>query len=186
MRFRVRHLLLLVLIASVAFFLLTKQVRIAKQLRASDAVLKFQFEFEQWEDERRYRLISTPQRPLLVRLLGADMASTIVQVSVKRANDPSEIAELCSQLPHLRTLSIKECPLSDDDIAQLATLRKLRGLHLNDTAITDRSADTLSRMKNLSVLHLGGTALSNETIDKLKKSLPKTRIWSQNLSGGFM
>ena len=156
----------------------TKQWRIAAELRAADAVIYYRYQYDNWDDPERYSRNSDAVLHSLLRFAGPDFGSTIVDVSLVGPKDPSRAAELCSKLPNLRLLGIRDCPLSDDDLERFTNLNDLRGLYLRGTSITNESVATLRKFKHLRVLNVTETSLSAVAIDELKSALPNTKIHS--------
>ena len=185
-KFSLRFALVAIGVFSVFAAMLTKQQRIAAQLRQHNVRIEYRYEYDNWDDLNHYSHNVDAELPSIRRLFGPDLASTIVSVSARNAEDPSAIAELASQLPHLRRVAIQDAPLTDHDLERFVGMRKLRVLHLRGTALTDSSIQTLGQMTQLGVLNLQNTILSDNAIDALRDALPNTRIHTGATSGGFM
>ncbi|WP_145121233.1 hypothetical protein [Rosistilla oblonga] len=152
--------------------------------------MSYRYQFKNYDDADHYSLDNDAELSGTLSYFGPDVASTIVQVRSRGANDPSEIARLSSKLAHLRTLVIRDTPLTDVDLLPLVALTRIRGLHLQGTAITDESVLILSQLQSLVVLNVENTSLSESAIDELRAALPHARIWfgpvSGSMSGGMM
>jgi len=181
-----RVILVVIAFFAVTFAILTRQQRVAKQLRSLGATMNYRYQYDRWEDLDRYSFDPEKSMGARVTWLGPDLADTIVSVRSTEADRPDQIARLASRLPHLRSLSIQETSLRNEDLQPILRLKKLRGLYLRGTAIDDSSVATFSQMKQLAVLNLRNTELSEEAIVALRKALPETRIHTGPYSGGFM
>jgi hypothetical protein len=187
-KFSLRFTLVAVAVLAAVFAYASKQRRIASLLRASDANVKlhYRFQYENYDDVKRYSLDHDAELAPALRFFGPDVASTIVSVSSTGSNDPFEIARLSSQLPHIRQLAIQDTPLKDRDLSPLVSLTKLRGLYLRGTAITDDSVAILLQIRSLRVLNVTNTSLSDSAINQLRQALPGARIHAGTHFGGRM
>ncbi len=176
MKYSVRILLLFVAVAAVSFRYASMQWRIAKELRANDVAIFYRFQYKNWEDTINYTRIEDADSDVFIRLVGPDLASTVVEVEANNPYDPARVAELCAKLPELRRLTIQDCDFSDADLAKLVGLSELHELHLRGTSLTDLSMETLARMKQLRVLNISETSLSFDAIKKLRVALPTTQL----------
>ncbi len=171
-------------VVAVAFGIVTRQRHIASQLRKLNVRIVYRYQYEDWEDLKHYSLNSDAELSRVGKLLGPDLASTIVNISSADSQNPSEIAKLASQLPHLRLLAIQDTALNDEALKYLVDLSELQGLYLRGTAITDASVETLSQMSHLEVLNIQNTNLSDQAIQSLRDALPDTRVTTGYSSGG--
>lgn len=185
-KFSLRFALIAIGIIGVAAALLTKQQRIAGQLRQHNVRIEYQYQYENWSDLNRYSFNGDAELSSIGTFVGPDLASTVVSVSSRNADNPAEIARLASKLPSLRRIAIQDTELRDDELERLSNLQELRVLHLRGTMLTDSSIRTLSLMNQLRVLNLRNTSLSQEAIEDLREALPNTRIHTGATSGGFM
>lgn len=185
-RISIRFMLLGLAVVAILLAIATRQQRIAFGLRQMDAQITYRYQYNHWEDPNHYSLDNDATLSPIGQRLGADLTSTIVTVRSSKASNPARIAQLASQLPHLRTLSILDSALNDRDLRHLTGLTELRGLHLCGTAITDESVDTLSRISQLVVLNVQDTRLSDSAIRSLKRALPNTRVHTGIRQGGYM
>ena len=171
-----RWLLVAIALFAILVTVATSQLRIARQLRAEEVRIRYQCNYDNWDDLERYTLNAKAKPPMLVRFFGPDIGSTIVDISATACRNPARVAELSSQLSELRLLSIQECDLADSDLVPLLKLKKLRGLYLRDTKITDASIGVLKQMEQLKVLNLHNTELSSHAVANLQAALPNTKI----------
>lgn len=185
-RFSIRALVIAIALIAICLHFATRQRRIAAELRAADARIYYRYQYENWDDPERYSRNNEAELDSFIHVIGADIGSTIVDVSLSGPQDPPRVAELCSKLPNLRLLAIQDCPLSDDDLTRLTGLNDLRGLYLRGTSITDASVTTLKQLRHLRVLNVTETSLSEEAVAELRKSLPNTRVHSGARNGGMM
>lgn len=183
-KFSMRLVLIAVGVLGVTFAIVTKQQRIASQLRKLNVRIEYRYQYDNWEDLNHYSLNGDAELSRVGNLLGPDLASTIVNISSTDSQNPSEIAKLASQLPHLRLLAIQDTALNDEALEYLVDLSELQGLYLRGTAITDASVETLSQMSHLEVLNIQNTNLSDWAIQSLRDALPETRIHTGYSSGG--
>jgi hypothetical protein len=185
-RYTLRSILVAVPIIALLASWQTNQLRVSRQLRAANVLLDYEYQFDDWYDEDRYTRNHDNRLPLLVRLLGPDVASNIVKLRSTQSNDPSHIAVLAAELPKLRTIAIQDCSLTDADLTWFAELTNLRGLHLSGTRITNDAVATLRQLRHLRVLNITNTALSNDAIELLRESLTETRIHTGPRQTGSM
>lgn len=73
---------------------------------------------------------------------------------------------------NLEELRLQETKTTDQDVAQLTTLRKLKKVNLNSTEVTDRSVDFFSKFPNLTQLAAWDTTVSPDAA----KTFVKTRF----------
>ena len=79
-----------------------------------------------------------------------------------------------SLFPEVKSLSLFDSPVGDDDLAQMAGLGSLETLYLGRTRITDAGLADVARFKSLTTLGLSDTRISDEGIGRLA-SLSKLR-----------
>jgi uncharacterized membrane protein len=84
------------------------------------------------------------------------------------------LKELLPIAPQVISLHLAGMPVTDNEIALLASFQHLEKLNLNHTAITGQTLDRLSHLKNLHTLQLSGTVISASSIEPLL-ALPKLR-----------
>ena len=183
-KFSMRLVFLAVGVVAVTLGIATKQRQIASQLRKLNVHIKYRYQYDNWEDLNHYSLNRDAELSRVGKLLGPDLASTIVNIRSADSQNPSEIAKLASQLPHLRLLAIQDTALNDEALKYLVDLSELQGLYLRGTAITDASVETLSQMSHLEVLNIQNTNLTDQAIQSLRDALPDTRVTTGYSSGG--
>lgn len=77
---------------------------------------------------------------------------------------------------NLEELRLHETATTDDDVAQLAPLRKLKKINLNSTEVSDRSVDFLTKFPNLVQLAAWDTTISPMAADSfIKTRFPETK-----------
>ncbi|MEN9469140.1 MAG: hypothetical protein RL630_873, partial [Verrucomicrobiota bacterium] len=77
---------------------------------------------------------------------------------------------------NLEELRLQETATTDEDVAQLAPLRKLAKINLNGTEVTDRSVDFLTKFPNLVQLAAWDTTVSPVAADSfIKARFPETK-----------
>lgn len=186
-KFSMRLVFLAAAVVAVALGIVTKQRHIASQLRKLNVRIEYRYQYDNWEDLKHYSLNSDAELSGVGELLGPDLASTIVSISSKGSQDPSKIAKLASQLPHMRMLAIVDTALNDEDLKYLVDLSELQCLCLRGTAITDASVESLSQMSHLVILDIENTNLSDDASQSLRDALPDTRLFTgPSRGGGFM
>jgi hypothetical protein len=79
-------------------------------------------------------------------------------------------------MSQLKLLSLRHTPLTDEGLEQLAKLTELRRLYFYDTAVTDAGLARLRPLKKLEILHLGKTGVTFAGADEFEKDLPRSPI----------
>ena len=87
-------------------------------------------------------------------------------------NDVFEIQRDLQNLPLLESISFEGCPLSDQAVQAIVSLKGLKSLDLRNTNITDASLEYLERLPRLEKLDLRGTKLSSEKLTEFQKIHP--------------
>ncbi|HEY1786166.1 MAG TPA: hypothetical protein VGG30_11475, partial [Pirellulales bacterium] len=78
--------------------------------------------------------------------------------------------------PHLSTLDLRKCKISDVGIDSIADLPEVYFLALDRTAITNAGLAKLGRMKGLRFLSVSNTAADEEGIDAIKRAIPGLNV----------
>jgi hypothetical protein len=86
--------------------------------------------------------------------------------------DPKTLGGLQS----LKRLDLTRSQVSDELLAQIATLNKLQQLNLSGTNITDENLKHLAGMKNLVMLDLSNTSVTVAAARELRKSIAYLKI----------
>ena len=109
----------------------------------------------------------------LKKLKTLDMGSTgITDAGLKR------IAAL-KALEHLR---LDDTKVSDDGLVAVANLAELGQLGLNRTLVTDAGLLHLTGLKKLGCLDIQQTAVSDGAVDRIRKAIPRLRVWPDHPS----
>ncbi len=113
--------------------------------------------------------------PLLKKLAGFGKLEAL---EVSRVNLTKEDCGYISQLTNLWNLSLKDAPVTDEDIAQFKNLKKLRELDLSRcNNLTLKSIDTLAQMKSLEQIRATEELMQADSATRLRKALPKLRVF---------
>lgn len=181
-QFRLRGMLLFVLVCALAFAYVGRHLRIAR--READVAVTL------GNLGAAVTLESSPAAPPLLRQLAPLHRLTTVSVRDQRwlsAEADLFVAELArlSDLRHLRLrhtplesshvrriaalerlefLALAECPLTSDDVRSLAALERLSWLDLSGTPIGDAALTSLPPFRRLVVLDLAGTAIGDASL----------------------
>ena len=83
---------------------------------------------------------------------------------------------ILSQFPKLIELNLARRPLSDDDIAALATSPALDTLLLKGGKLTDASIEHLKRFPKLTMLVIAGRDKNSPWAKKLEEALPNCKF----------
>ncbi|MBB75702.1 MAG: hypothetical protein CMJ75_14450 [Planctomycetaceae bacterium] len=82
-----------------------------------------------------------------------------------------------TNLPQLQILELDSCPqLSDSALVQVAKIRSLKTLNLRDTPITDAGVEYLTSLKKLRTLSIGNSQITEAGVAKLQQALPNCTV----------
>lgn len=81
----------------------------------------------------------------------------------------------------LRTLILKQCPISSDGLKHLAQLSHLTDLDLTGTPINDEAIRPLSEIKTLRILDVRETRITANGAAHLQAALPKCVVYHESL-----
>ena len=97
-------------------------------------------------------------------------------LEVSRVNLTKEDCGYISQLTNLWNLSLKDTPVTDEDIAQFKNLKKLRELDLSRcNKLTLKSIDTLAQMKSLEQIRATEALMKADSTTRLRFALPRLK-----------
>ena len=97
-------------------------------------------------------------------------------LEVSRVNLTKEDCGYISQLTNLWNLSLKDTPVTDEDIAQFKNLKKLRELDLSRcNKLTLKSIDTLAQMKSLEQIRATEALMQADSTTRLRFALPRLK-----------
>jgi len=97
-------------------------------------------------------------------------------LEVSRVNLTKEDCRYISQLTNLWNLSLKDAPVTDEDIAQFKNLKKLRELDLSRcNKLTLKSIDTLVQMKSLEQIRATEALMQADSATRLRYALPRLK-----------
>jgi hypothetical protein len=103
-------------------------------------------------------------------------------LEVSRVNLTNEDCGYISQLTNLWNLSLKDAPVTDEDIAQFKNLKKLRDLDLSRcNKLTLKSIDTLAQMKSLEQIRVTEALMQEDSAKKLRKALPRLKGFDESI-----
>jgi len=189
-QFRLRTLLLFVLIAHIGFswFVVKlnqarKQERAIAELRKSRAWITYDWEQEAFKraprDELGYPLPyeSKPPAPIWLRnWLGVDFFACVVRVSFNIKGVDADLIHL-QDLPGLYRVSLGETQGTREGLQYLAEIETLRELALTDTPTCDADLTALHELKSLESISLTRTQVTDDGVRKLQHALPNCRIF---------
>lgn len=82
-----------------------------------------------------------------------------------------------TDLPQLQILELDSCPqLSDSALVYVAKIRSLKTLSLRDTPITDAGVEHLTSLKKLRALSIGNSQITQAGVAKLQQALPNCTV----------
>lgn len=205
-RFRLRTLLLVVLIAGVVTFgARTWRMRAHSQARTVELIVSLGgvvvYDFERDTNRGPSSL-----RRWLARNVNPHYFGEVIEIWIAEDNfgpvdvtnkDLEEIADLASlealaiahgcfvsdvgikhlsRLSSLRKLDLSGCSVSDQSIQYMVRLNNLEELSLFATDVGDEGAATLCSLQKLRTLNLDETSVSRACVDNLKSKMPRTQI----------
>ncbi|MGO9115291.1 MAG: leucine-rich repeat domain-containing protein [Thermoguttaceae bacterium] len=77
----------------------------------------------------------------------------------------------------LKTLGLCATETTDAGLAPLANLACLEHLNLASTPVSDACLVHLAGIKKLSWLQVNQTAITDDGVDRIRKAMPKLRVW---------
>jgi len=80
-------------------------------------------------------------------------------------------------LGKLRMLDLCDTPIGDEGARFVSLLTGLEELRLDKTSVTDAGLVHIAKLKNLRQLSLAETYVTRAGVDRLKKTMPKLRVW---------
>jgi len=87
----------------------------------------------------------------------------------------AEVLESVGRMRWLTSLSLRETPVSDVDVAHLAPLSSLRSLDLQFTAVTEAGVNSLATLTSLEKLTVDPGMMASG-LERLKERLPRLEI----------
>jgi Leucine-rich repeat (LRR) protein len=129
----------------------------------SPTVLQFQNPFAESAE---------PRGPKWLRQVAGDcvLDHVLFVDCAQRLDDRKDVEaalQLLEPMSRLKTLSLADCPITDEDLRALGHLRSLRTLSLDRTSITDASAPRIAKFEELEELSLSGTAVTGDALRHL-------------------
>jgi hypothetical protein len=157
-QFRLRTLLIIVLVLSLPLSWLAVRMQKARQQREAMDLLESKgcfmlYPFGWWVDG-----ISVPDG-----VLGAN--SRVTDADLRHLQALSDV----------EAINLNNTGITDDGLRHLGSLTQLRSLSLESTAITDNGLTHLSDLKNLEYLYLDRTSITDAGVKHLMR-LPNLRV----------
>jgi len=136
------------------------------------------------------QLSATPQEkkadsPTIAKLRAAGAIvqvekSEVVSIGFAKDSDPAPLLPLLREFPALHVLGFTDTKITDDALAQVATLKGIDSIGLRNTPMTDAGLAHLSKLNTITFLNLAGTKITDAGLVHLSKL---TGITGLNLSG---
>ena len=105
-----------------------------------------------------------------------------LKMSGKLSGDGLKV--LSSQFPALMTIAFDRSDIGDDDLAEIAKVKKLVGLFLSYTNVTDKGLPHLVSLSNLKNIRLSNTAVTDEGVKSLVSLKALVQLDLSNTSVG--
>jgi len=105
-----------------------------------------------------------------------------LKMSGKLSGDGLKV--LSTQFPALTTIAFDRSDINDDDLIEIAKVKKLIGLFLSHTNITDKGLLRLTDLSSLKIIRLGNTAVTDEGVKSLVSHKALVNIDLSNTSIG--
>ena len=118
---------------------------------------------------------------VLPRLKNMKVLSQL-KMSGKLSGDGLKV--LSTQFPALTSIAFDRSDIDDDDLIEIAKVKKLIGLFLAHTNATDKGMPHLTDLSNLTMLRLGNTAVTDEGVKSLVPLKALVNIDLSNTSVG--
>lgn len=134
--------------------------------------------------EERFRSLLVAERDAITSLrdLGGEVemeGEEVVTVRLRGAKVTNDRLKL-RHLPFIRSLELRDCPITNDGLKRVAGLENLTNLHIEGAPITDAGLEHLSDLKNLENLNLARTGVTDAGLTHLKGLAKLKRL---NVSG---
>lgn len=168
-QFRLRTLLIVMLVAAIPCAMLGRKIARKRQERAATATIakwggKVKYDYEGNQD-------AIPPGPEWLRwIFGNDFFSDVVGVYFPRQATPDDsgLAAIEEELPQLRDLGLYKARITDDGLKHLNRLTQLESLNLDETQLTDKGMSHIKGLTKLKNLWLCGTKITDEGLVNLK------------------
>jgi Leucine Rich repeat len=162
-RFSIRGLIVLVLLAAIGLGSLARSVRAQRDAVATTTRAGGSVKYD-WESvDKPGAIRGNPWAPSwLVDLVGVDYFGHVTFVELTKRSPASDAAiTQLGTFSRLTYLDLRGSSLNDDGLANLIGLTELRGLDLSATRVTDAGLVHLERMTNLTSLRLHHTSVTD-------------------------
>lgn len=186
LRYRLRTLLSLMVLAAVSLALLTavrtksqRTAMVVDHLTAAGATLTF----DGWSAMiGRFMHDQVPPQPNWLRtIFGTYAFADIVCVDAGRCRLSSADVDLVCELPRLRFLFVNGENFGNDNLERLASARTIETLWLQSTRVTDEGLSAIKRMEALRSLDLCGGKLGDEAMRRIAANSRLTRLHIENI-----
>ena len=174
LRFRLRTLLLLILITCAGMSWLSIKMKQASNQRATvEAIQKSGGSVNYEEPYYAYYAGDGSSYPAwAVKLLGRDFFFKVVAADAYHSDFGDEGTECLKRLPDLEVLEFNCTQISDAGLANLAGLARLKELFLkyeqpDKLRVTDAGLEYLNSLTNLQILDLSGTQVTGSGLEYL-------------------
>lgn len=179
-QYRVRTLMLLILVASIgmSWFAVTLR-RATRQRDAVKTIVRlggfvtYDYMIDHAGNQR-----PNPQGPApewLRRMLGDDFFARVVAVNLDSTEVTDADLECLKPLSHLRRVNLFNTRITDAGLKHLKPLPRLQRLELGGTQVTDAGLEHLKGLTELQSVY-GGNGVTDEGMKRLQQALPKL-VW---------
>lgn len=112
--------------------------------------------------------------------LSAVTAPRLRELYVDRTQVECKSVRLSQQFPQLKILEASDCPIGDEGLADLVSLRYLRTLRLRNTRVTGSAFGASGDLRELKILLLNGSPISTEGMRQIGQLKSVRVIYLEN------
>jgi hypothetical protein len=184
-RFSLRTLLILVTLGAAAFGWFGIKMRQAQRQKESVAAVRnlggivgYDYEFDSVGNQKANA--SPPTPAWLRKTLGDDFFAEVKYVFLCGCGADDETLVLIRGMPRLESLNISyTTKITDDGLANLASLTELRELRMSNTGVTDAGLAHLRGLKKLKDLNLARTHVTDAVLKQMTDypALEELNVW---------
>jgi hypothetical protein len=179
LRFRLRGLIVLVIVVGAGLGWIVRQAHVQRDAVATieEAGGSVRYDWE-WSNGKSLPG-GKPWAPRwLVNLIGVDYfghVTAVVSHHMSAATSDAVTAQV-GRLTRVQSLNLHDSSISDSALRHLRALTNLTVLLLYRTQVSDAGLVHLKGLTNLSYLQLDGTQVTDAGVEELKRALPNLRV----------
>jgi hypothetical protein len=123
-------------------------------------------------DDDRFRSLLDAERSAIANIkdLGGkiDMEEEEVVAVRLQGDKVTDDRLMLRHLPFIRSLELRDCPITNDELRRLAGLEHLKTLNIEGARITDEGLQHVAEMRNLEILDLSRTRVTDAGLPRLR------------------